>query len=87
VNRLTSSGRLLGAAQRLSVAEALRAITLGAAYTLGLDQEIGSIEAGKRADFAVLEADPLACEPLALKDVRVWGVVQGGAVFQAPPAT
>ena len=87
VNRLTSSGRLLGAAQRLSVAEALQAMTLGAAYTLGLDQEIGSIEAGKRADFAVLEDDPLACEPLALKDVRVWGVVQGGAVFQAPPAS
>ena len=41
----------------------LRAITLGAAYTLKLDGEIGSIECGKRADFAVLHDDPLAVDP------------------------
>ncbi len=46
VNRLTASGRVLGAAERISVADALRTITLGAAYTLKLDHEIGSIEAG-----------------------------------------
>ena len=40
------------------VSDALRTITLGAAYTLKLDGEIGSIECGKRADFAVLEDDP-----------------------------
>jgi predicted amidohydrolase YtcJ len=86
VNRLTASGRTLGAAERIGVAEALRAITLGAAYTLKLDAEIGSIECGKRADFAVLEDDPLDIAPERLKDVRVWGTVQGGRVFQSPPA-
>lgn len=83
VNRLTPSGRVLGAAERISVPEALRAITLGAAWTLKLDHEIGSIECGKRADFAVLQDDPLQVAPQDLKDVRVWGTVLGGRVFAA----
>ncbi|MBL8700106.1 MAG: amidohydrolase [Alphaproteobacteria bacterium] len=83
VNRRTSSGRLLGARERLTVDEALRAVTLGAAYTLGMDGEIGSIEVGKRADFAVLEDDPTAVGAEALKDVRVWGTVVGGLPFAA----
>ena len=85
VNRLTASGRVLGAAERIGVRDALRTITLGAAYTLKLDHEIGSIECGKRADFAVLEDDPLEIGGERLKDVRVWGTVQGGRVFEAPP--
>lgn len=83
VNRLTASGRVLGAQERISVAQALRAITLGAAYSLGLDGEIGSIEVGKRADFCVLEDDPEQVAPEALKDLRVWGTVQGGRIFAA----
>jgi predicted amidohydrolase YtcJ len=83
VNRLTSGGRQLGAHERIGLDEALRAITIGAAYTLKLDGEIGSIETGKRADFAVLEDDPIEAGPAGLKDVRVWGVVQSGRVFEA----
>lgn len=83
VNRLTSSGRVQGEHEKISVDEALYAITIGAAYTLGMDDEIGSIEAGKCADFAVLEDDPTQVDPLALKDIGVWGVVQGGRVFPA----
>jgi len=86
VNRRTASGRTLGAGERISVADALRTITLGAAYTLRLDGEIGSIEAGKRADFAVLEDDPLELGAERLKDVRIWGTVQGGRVFPAAAA-
>ena len=83
VNRLTASGRVQGKSERISVADALAAITLGAAHTLHLDGEIGSIEAGKRADFAVLEDDPESVDPAALKDVPVWGTVMGGRVFEA----
>jgi hypothetical protein len=83
VNRLTASGRVLGEHQRIAPADALRAITLGAAVTLKLDGEIGSIECGKRADFCVLEDDPTEAPAMALKDLRVWGTVQGGRVFQA----
>ncbi len=84
VNRLTSSGRQLGMEERIGVAEALHAVTLGAAYTLKLDDRVGSIEAGKFADFAVLEDDPFAVDPTALKDIAIWGTVSGGQVHEAP---
>lgn len=83
VNRQTMSGRTLGTSQQITVAEALHAITLGAAATLKLDSEIGSIETGKRADFAVLGDDPTAVAPEALKDVPVLGTVFGGRVHLA----
>lgn len=83
VNRLTASGRVQGEHERISVAQALHAVTMGAAYTLKLDGEVGSIETGKRADFAVLEDDPFEVDPSRLRDVPVWGVVQGGRIFEA----
>jgi len=83
VNRLTSSGRTQGEYEKITIAEALYAITLGAAYTLGIDDEVGSIEVGKRADFAVLEDDPTLVAPEQLKDIGVWGTVQAGRVFAA----
>ncbi|MDJ0630728.1 MAG: amidohydrolase [Rhodobacter sp.] len=79
VNRQAMSGVTLGPQERISRAQALELITLGAASTLKLDHEIGSIAPGKRADFAVLGADPLE-NGLALKDVPVFGTVFGGRV-------
>ncbi|MCV6584259.1 MAG: amidohydrolase [Marinibacterium sp.] len=80
VNRQTMSGRTLGAGQCITVDEALYAITLGAAYTLKLDGEIGSIETGKIADFTILGDDPTKVDPMAIKDVPVLGTVSGGRV-------
>lgn len=81
-NRITESGVVLGEAQRIQVAEALRLVTLGAAYTLHMDGEIGSIEVGKRADFAVLADDPLEVAPEALREVEVAGTVLDGRITQ-----
>lgn len=86
VNRRTSSGRILGASECIGVADALRAITLGAAFTLGLDDRVGSIEVRKFADFCVLEDDPLAADPATLKDLRIAGTVLGGQVLEMPGA-
>lgn len=83
VHRLTASGRVQGEGERISVEQALYAITKGAAITMKMDHLIGSIEIGKRADFAVLEEDPTAVDPMALKDIPVWGTVQGGRIFAA----
>ena len=80
VTRQTMSGRVLGAQQRISVEEALHAITLGAAYTLKLDRDIGSIETGKIADFAILAQDPTEGDGNALKDIEVKGTVSSGIV-------
>lgn len=78
VNRQTASGRVLGESERIGVGAALRAITLGAAYTLHLDHRVGSIEVGKQADFCVLQDDPLAVPPDRLKDIAVGGTMIGG---------
>jgi predicted amidohydrolase YtcJ len=83
VNRLTASGRTQGEYEKISVSEALFAVTIGAAYTLHMDDEVGSIEVGKKADFAVLEDDPTEIGAQNLKDVRVWGTVQSGRIFAA----
>lgn len=80
VNRLTATGVVLGPEERIGVADALRAITIGAAYQLKLDDELGSIAPGKRADFAVLTEDPFAVDPTELRDVGVAGTVLGGTL-------
>lgn len=84
VQRQTASGRVLGEAERLSVADALRAITLGAAFTIGMNDVIGSIEIGKFADFAVLDEDPSEVPSERLGQLRVWGTILGGRAHQAP---
>ncbi|PYG25038.1 amidohydrolase [Pelagimonas varians] len=81
VNRITSSGRTAGPDQKVGAAAALRGVTLEAAYSLKLENEIGSIEPGKRANFTILDDSPLAVDPMKIKDVNVWGTVMEGQVF------
>ena len=77
-NRQTASGRVLGPEERLDVEQALHAITLGAAHQLRMDDEIGSITPGKRADLVALDADPFAVGAAGLRDIGVLGTVLGG---------
>lgn len=81
--RATPSGTILGRHERISVPEALDAVTLGAAYMLKLDHLVGSLEAGKFADFAILDRDPYECEPAELRDITVHGSVVAGRHFPA----
>ena len=57
--------------------------TINPAIAHGISHEIGSIEIGKRADFAVLNEDPFESKPTDLKDIAVWGTVQTGRIFEA----
>ncbi|HLR13535.1 MAG TPA: amidohydrolase, partial [Burkholderiaceae bacterium] len=84
VNRQTASGRILGDQERITVPEALYAITMGAARTLHMDDRIGSIEVGKFADFCVLDRDPTSTSGEALKDVEVLGTILGGEPTSMP---
>jgi predicted amidohydrolase YtcJ len=83
--RKTMSGRVLGEEERLSVRDALRAVTLGAAYLLGQDDKKGSITPGKLADFTVLDRDPLSVNsPDELINIKVLATVMGGKPFPVP---
>ena len=58
--------------------QAIRAYTIDAAWLMRMENDIGSIWAGKRADFAVLEQDPYRVKPSKLKDIPIWGTVFAG---------
>ena len=81
VNRRTPSGRVAGPDQRISVHDALRAVTIEAAYSWRMEHELGSITPGKAANFTVLAEDPYAVEPDRLGDIGILGTVFGGRWF------
>jgi hypothetical protein len=78
LTRATREGHVLTADQSLAPGDALEAITIDAAFALGLEQEIGSVEVGKRADFTVLDSNPLVTARENWADIQIWGVVLGG---------
>ena len=80
------AGRVAGPEQRVSVEDALRAVTLEAAYSWRKENDLGSIAPGKLANFSVLEQDPLAIDPLLLKDVPIWGTVFEGKKYPVAAA-
>ncbi len=75
------SDKVLGPAERVPVDKALRMVTIDAAYTLGISEKVGSIEAGKFADFVVLGDDPATVEASAIRDVPVLATISGGRVI------
>jgi len=80
MTRETRQGGVSNANEKLTRKQALKAITLDAAWSLGLEGEIGSIEVGKRADFAILESNPLTTAPEDWPNIEVWGVMLDGNI-------
>jgi predicted amidohydrolase YtcJ len=87
VNRITTSGRIAGANQRVSREGALRAVTIEAAYSLKMEHEIGSIVSGKLANFTILGANPVTCDPMKIREIGVWGTVHEGRVLPVRTAS
>lgn len=78
VGRRTSGGHLLGAGERITPMEALRAYTYGSAYAAFRERDLGTLEIGKLADFAVLSAD--VTNEATLEDASVLATVVGGTL-------
>ncbi len=78
VTRRTVAGRVLGDAERLTLDEAIRSYTAGAAAALGLDRKLGTLEPGKLADCVVLDRDPWSVDPEELTSVRTLATMLGG---------
>jgi hypothetical protein len=81
VTRRTRSGDILGPDQRVDVMTALKAMTIWPAWQHFEEDEKGTIEVGKRADFVILSDDPTAIDAEALADIDVLTTIKDGAVI------
>jgi predicted amidohydrolase YtcJ len=82
--RRTGEGHVLGPGERLSARAALALYTRHAAFAMHRETEIGSLEPGKLADFAVLDRNPLDVDPERITDIRVLATaVDGKPVYQS----
>ncbi len=81
--RTTASGTVLGAQERITALQALRATTIDAAWQIHKEETLGSIEVGKLADFTILDQNPLTSE--TIRDIQVVKTIVGGVtLFEAP---
>jgi len=76
-----NDGKVWAPAEALPPSEAMKMITINAAYTLGVEDKVGSIEAGKYADFVVLGDDPQSVPSLKIKDIPISATILGGRVI------
>lgn len=80
VNRKTEQGEVLGEAEhmKVSVWEALKGVTVNAAYQYFEEKEKGTLEEGKRADFILLDQDPLKMDPEKIREIKILATYKDG---------
>lgn len=84
VTRRSEGGQVLGGHQAVSMEEALRMYTVGAAAAALLERELGTIAPGKRADLVLLSDDPMAILPEGLLELRaLLTIIDGEVVWEA----
>ena len=71
VTRTSRNGTVIGKDEAISLTDALRGITIDAAWQLFREDELGSIEVGKFADFTVIEENPYVVDPLKIGDIKI----------------
>jgi len=82
VNRISTGGNIIGETERISPEEALRAVTIDAAWQIFQEENRGSLEKGKAADLVILSKDPLKnLETISNIEV-VETIVGGNTVFK-----
>lgn len=80
VTRRDQAGATLNAGEGVSAMRALRMYTTAAAYAACQEADRGSIAPGKRADLAVLSANPIAVPPDRLGEIDVTMTIVGGSI-------
>ncbi len=81
VNRVSRAGVVIGPDQRITPLEALKAITINAAYQYSEEKSKGSLEAGKLADLVILDKNPLTVDPMTIKDIKVVETIKEGVTI------
>jgi predicted amidohydrolase YtcJ len=84
VNRVSRAGEVIGAEQRITQLEALKAQTINVAYQYGEQATKGSLEPGKLADLVILDGNPLTVEPMAIRHIAVVETIkEGETIYRA----
>jgi predicted amidohydrolase YtcJ len=78
MTRATRNGNTSTPSEALNAYQALKSVTLDAAWVMGLENSIGSISIGKRANFTVLDKNPLNSDAKDWPKIKIWGVVLDG---------
>lgn len=78
VNRITRKGVHIGPEERVSIYDALKAVTINAAYAYFEEDRKGSIKQGKLADFVILDQNPLKVDTMKIKDLQVLETIKEG---------
>lgn len=78
VNRVTRSGETLGEHHKITPYQALEALTINAAYQNFEESTKGTIEVGKRADFVILDSNPLEIAPEDINKIQVLETIKDG---------
>ena len=82
VNRINSNGDVLAPEEKVSLFTAMKAVTIEAARSIRMEKEIGTISAGKKADFVILEENPFKIDPVKIKDISIYSTVFEGKEFK-----
>ena len=81
ITRRTRKGETIGEDQAITMDEAIKAVTINAAYQLFLEDKVGSLEEGKLADMVVLSENPKKIDPLQLDEIRIMETFREGRRF------
>lgn len=85
VNRTSRSGKIIGANERATPYQALKAITTNAAYEYYEENSKGTLTKGKLADLVILDANPLTVNADKLKDIHVVTTIKEGKIIYQRP--
>jgi predicted amidohydrolase YtcJ len=83
VNRVSRAGEVIGPGERITPLQALKALTLDAAFMYQEEKTKGSLEVGKLADLVILDRNPLTVEPTTIKDIKVLQTIKEGKTIYA----
>jgi len=83
VNRISRGGQVIGEDQKISVYDALRAITIEGAYQYFEEESKGSLAVGKRADMVILSDSPLEVDPMEIRNIKVVETIKDGKTVYA----
>ena len=82
INRVTVNDNSYRDDLKVTPYQGMQAITKNATIIMGTDDIMGTIEGGKLANFTILEQNPLAIDPIGIKDIKIFASVYKGKMYK-----